>query len=85
MSGELAIGMRVRILVPLLDEIKDRGVIAAVLFLGTIKVFPPVLFLAMLAVCLAGLVWASWKISHPSTKRQEPFHSAPTEPVRSIR
>jgi hypothetical protein len=27
MSGELAIGMRVRILVPLLDEIKDRGVI----------------------------------------------------------
>jgi type III secretory pathway component EscV len=58
---------------------------AAVLFLGTIKVFPPVLFLAMLAVCLVGLVWASWKISHPSTKRQEPFHSAPTEPVRSIR
>ncbi len=57
---------------------------AAVLFLGAIKVFSPVLSLAMLAVCLAGLVWASWKINHPSTKRQEPFHSASTEPVRRI-
>jgi TRAP-type C4-dicarboxylate transport system permease small subunit len=61
------------------------GVNALVLFLGAIKVFPPVLFLTLFVLCLAGLVWASWKIAHPSVKRHTPFHSAPTERARSIK
>lgn len=57
---------------------------ALVLFLGIVKAFPPSLILVTFALCLAGLVWASWKITHPSVKRNTPFRSTITGRVRSI-
>ncbi len=53
------------------------------LLLAVFKVCSFLLSLAIFAVCLAGLVWLSYRLNRPPTKNV-PFHSAPTEKRQAI-
>ncbi len=53
------------------------------LLLAVFKVCSFLLSLAIFAVCLAGLVWLSYRLNRPPRKHVS-FHSAPTEKQQAM-
>lgn len=55
----------------------------AFLLLAVFKLCSFLLSVAIFVVCLAGLVWLSYQLNRPPTKKVS-FHSAPTEKSQAI-